>query len=784
MSLLHQTTGPLTRELLLAPGSFGLGQVPERVAPDAIATIVCGYCSTGCGLNVHMRGDEAVSLTPRTEYPVNLGMACPKGWEALTVLKAPDRATSPLLRDSNGKLVPVDWPLALTVFKQKFQAIQVQHGPESVAFLGTGQMTTEELAFLGSLAKFGMGMRHGDGNTRQCMATAAVAYKQSFGFDAPPYTYADFEESDTIVLIGSNLCIAHPIMWERVMRNPHKPQIIVIDPRRTETAMAATLHLPAYPKSDQTLLYGVARELIHRGWIDRKYIEAHTSGFEAFAEFVEPFTLDVVSTETGLSASLIEDLVQRIHNGKRVSFWWTMGVNQSHQGVRTAQAIINLALMTGNMGRPGTGANSITGQCNAMGSRLFSNTSNLLGGRDFTKPEDRAHVANLLGIDEARIPTQNSWTYSEILDGILKGKIKGLWVVCTNTAHSWINQDFARDVLSRLDFLVVQDMYSTTETAQMADLVLPAAGWGEKDGTFINSERRVGVIRKVARAPGQALSDFSIFRLIAETWGCGEMFQDWTDPQAVFRILQKLSAGQPCDITGLGSYAEIDAAGGVQWPVKRREPAGRGKGQDGSDKGEKYESREKEDRSGHPLPKDQGLMTNDFSATGGLMLPRSPDVAFDQPSPERRLFEDGHFYHADGRAKFLFETPRGLPEPTNDQYPLLLLTGRGTASQWHTQTRTSKSAVLRKLYPESIYLEINPVDARSLGIKPQDRILVRSRRGEITAVAVLVATVPPGQVFLPMHYVETNRLTDAVFDPYSKQPAYKACAVQVTTAAG
>ena len=761
MSLLHQTTGPLTRELLLAPGSFGLGQVPERMAPDAIATTVCGYCSTGCGLNVHLREGEAVSLTPRTEYPVNLGMACPKGWEALTVLNAPDRAASPLLRDANGKLVPIDWPLALTVFQQRFKAIQAQHGPESVAFLGTGQMTTEELAFLGTLAKFGMGMRHGDGNTRQCMATSAVAYKQSFGFDAPPYTYADFEESDTIVLIGSNLCIAHPIMWERVMRNPHKPQIIVIDPRRTETAMAATLHLPAYPKSDQTLLYGVARELIHREWIDRQYIEAHTSGFEEFSEFVEPFTLDVLSTETGLSASLIEDLVLRIHHGKRVSFWWTMGVNQSHQGVRTAQAIINLALMTGNMGRPGTGANSITGQCNAMGSRIFSNTSNLLGGRDFTKPEDRAHVASILGIDEARITRQPSWAYHEILDGILKGQIKGLWVVCTNTAHSWINQDFARDVLDRLDFLVVQDMYSTTETAQMADLILPAAGWGEKDGTFINSERRVGVVRKVVRAPGQALSDFSIFRLIAESWGCGEMFRDWTDPQAVFRILQELSAGQPCDITGLGSYAEIDAAGGVQWPYQKE------KGQGASDKCQ-----------GEEVETTQSLVPSSLSLVACPLPLTSP------LSTERRLFEDGHYYHADGRAKFLFEAPRGLPEPTNPQFPLLLLTGRGTASQWHTQTRTSKSAVLRKLYPESIYLEINPVDARALGIAPHDIVEITSRRGHIRATAILTATVPTGQVFLPMHYAETNRLTDAVFDPYSKQPAYKACAVRVALPTG
>ncbi|MFO1007552.1 MAG: nitrate reductase [Planctomycetaceae bacterium] len=741
-NLLHQTTGPLTRELLLRPGGFGLGQVPEKSAPDALTTVVCGYCSTGCGLNVHLRDGEAVSLTPRTDYPVNLGMACPKGWEALTVLQAPDRATVPLLRDANGHMVPLDWASAVKTFATKFKQIQEEHGPHSVAFLGTGQLTTEELAFLGCLGKFGMGMRHGDGNTRQCMATAAVAYKQSFGFDAPPYTYADFEESDTIVLIGSNLCIAHPIMWERVMRNPHKPQIIVIDPRRTETAMAATLHLPAYPKSDQILLYGVARELIHRGWIEREYIAAHTNGFEEFSQFVEQYTFDVVCQETGLDASLIEEFIERIHQGQKVSFWWTMGVNQSHQGVRTAQAIINLALMTGNIGRPGTGANSITGQCNAMGSRLYSNTSSLIGGRDFTDPADREHVASLLGIDMARIPTQNSWAYHEILEGILKGQIKGLWVVCTNTAHSWINQDFARDVLSRLDFLVVQDMYTTTETAQMADLVLPAAGWGEKDGSFINSERRIGVVRKVSRAPGQALADFAIFRLVAEEWGCGDMFRAWTDPQAAFQIIQKLSEGQPCDITGLGTYNQIDAVGGVQWPCVSTMP-----------------------RDGERGP------------TGNTSQ-RSTREA--QSSTERRLFEDGQFYHKDGRARFLFERSQPLPEPVSSQYPLVLLTGRGTASQWHTQTRTSKSAVLRKLYPETIYLEMNTMDGKRAGIAPHSQVEIRSRRGAITATVILTPAIPEGQVFLPMHYPETNRLTSAAFDPYSKQPAYKACAVRVT----
>jgi assimilatory nitrate reductase catalytic subunit len=723
---LRATDGPLTRDLLRSPGGFGLGQVPARLKPDGVTTSVCGYCSTGCRLNLHLQNGRAVSLSPNTNYPVNLGMACPKGWEALTVLDAPDRATTPLLRDASGKLKPVDWKTALQTFVLRMQGLQARHGDDSVAFISTGQLPTEEMALLGALAKFGMGIKHGDGNTRQCMATSVVAYKQAFGFDAPPYTYADFEESDTIVLVGSNLCLAHPILWERVMRNPHTPEIIVVDPRRTETAMAATLHLPLKPKSDMDLFYGIARILLERDWIDREFIDAHTHGFAEFAEFVQTFTLERVCSATGLSAESIERFALLIHTGKRVSFWWTMGVNQSYQGVRTAQALINLALMTGNIGRPGTGPNSITGQCNAMGSRLFSNTTNLLGGHDFANAEHRAKVAGILGIDEARIPREASWAYHEILEGVLKGKIRGLWVICTNPAHSWINQKQCHDILDRLDFLVVQDMYHSTETAQRAHLVLPAAGWGEKDGTFINSERRIGVIKKVRRAPGQALSDFSIFRLIADAWGCGEMFSRWESPAATFQLLKQLSANQPCDITGIDDYRMLDECGGVQWPAKSGEWRG----------------------------------TRD--------------------EQERRLFADGRFFHPDGRAKFLFEAPRPMPEPPSAKYPLVLLTGRGSASQWHTQTRTSKSDVLRKLYPQRVYVEINPADARPLGIGPNDMVSIESQRGRVTARAFVTPSVPIGQVFMAMHDATVNQLTDAVFDPYSKQPSYKSCAVRVS----
>lgn len=722
-NLLFEREGTLTRELLREPGGFGLGQVPRRMKPDATTTAVCGFCSTGCGLDVHLKDGQAINLSPAKDYSVNLGMACPKGWEALTPLYSSDRATQPLLRDEKGQMRPVEWAQALETFVRRVRAVQSKHGAESMAFLSTGQIPTEEMAMLGSLAKFSMGMLHGDGNTRQCMATAVVAYKQSFGFDAPPYSYKDFEESDVIVLVGSNLCIAHPIMWERVCKNPHKPEIIVIDPRKTETAMAATEHLPLKPKSDLILFYGLAQILIERGWIDEKYIAAHTSGFDAFKEEVKKYPLDVVAAASGIAEETLLRVAEKIHLGKRVSFWWTMGVNQSHEGVRVAQSLINLALMTGNIGRVGTGANSITGQCNAMGSRLFSNTTGLLGGHAFENPEHREKIAGIFGIDESRIPRETSLAYDQIMEGIHRGTIRGLWVVATNTAHSWINQSDAKQLLKKLDFLVVQDMYTTTETAAFADLLLPAAGWGEKEGTFINSERRIGLLKKVSRAPGQALADFHIFKLLAEAWGDADWFKKWNRPEDVFQTLKECSKGQPCDITGIADYAMLDQMRGIQWPLKA---------------GESIEKRS-----------------------------------------ERRLFEDGRYYHPDGKAKFLFEEPRELPEACSKRYPFVLLTGRGTSAQWHTQTRTSKSEVLKRLYSEDPYVEINPADARDLNITANQWITVESRRGKMRARAYVTQIVSPGHLFIPMHYGETNLLTFPAFDPYSRQPSYKSCAARV-----
>ncbi len=740
-TLFRQWQGPLTEELMLRPGEFGLGKVPARLKPDATTRSVCGFCSTGCSLDIHLKDGAAVNLSPSSGYPVNLGMACPKGWEALTPLAAPDRASMPLIRNERGELKPASWDDALKLFTSRFKDMMAQHGNESVAFLSTGQICTEEMAFLGALFKFGMGGLHCDSNTRQCMATSHVAYKQSFGFDAPPYTYADFEESDVLVFIGSNLCIAHPIMWQRVLRNKKNPEIIVIDPRRTETAAAATQHLALQPKSDLTLIYGLANLLIQNHWIKPGYITHHTTGFLEFAEFVRQFTPDKVAAETGLTVGQLYHCAESIGKGKAVSFWWTMGVNQSHEATRTAQAIINLALMTGNMGRPGTGANSVTGQCNAMGSRLYANVTGLPGGRDFLKAEDRDEIASLLRIPQDRIPAKNSWAYDQIIDGIAQGKIKGLWVIATNTSHSWVNQRNFRELASKLDFLVVQDMYASTDTAQQAHLVLPAAGWGEKEGTFINSERRFGLVKKVSVAPGQALSDFNIFRLIAHYWGCAELFKEWTSPEAAFQILKRFSANRPCDITGIRDYAHLDESGGIQWPLA-------------------FES-----------------LNSEKAKTSAPI--QSFNDSTNNSARERRLFADGRYFTPDGKARFLFEKPRPVAEPTTPEYPYVLLTGRGTSAQWHTQTRTGKSAVLQTLYPANAYVELNPQDATRLGVTPNSMVAVISRRARIQCTAFVTTSVQPGQVFIPMHYGVTNRLTKADFDPYSRQPSYKHCAVRV-----
>ena len=704
-------------ELARTTGPFGLGQVPARLQPEATTRLVCGYCSTGCSLDAHLRDGVAVNLTPTRSYPVNQGSACPKGWEALTPMTAPDRATTPLLHGQ-----PVSWDRALSAFVDGFGRLIREHGPESVAFLSTGQITTEEMALLGAVAKVGMGFVHGDGNTRQCMATSVAAHKQSYGFDAPPYTYADLEASDVVVLVGSNLAVAHPILWERLQRNPNRPEVVVIDPRRTETAAGATWHVPVAPKGDLALLLGLLHVIIRDDLIDHAFVAAHCDGFDEVAATASRWPPVRAAEVAGITAQEIEDLARTIARGKAVGFWWTMGVNQSHQAVRTAQAIINLALVTGNIGRPGTGANSVTGQCNAMGSRMWSMTASLYAGRSFEDEADRAEVARICGWPVAKIPTRTSLAYDQIIEGVRQGQIKGLWVLATNTAHSWGDRSELAGVLDSLDLLVVQDLYADTDTARHADLFLPAAGWAEKDGTMINSERRIGLVKQVKCPPGEAMPDFSILRLLAHAWGCGHLFEEWRTPEDTFRVLARLSAGRPCDFSGITSYRQIDDAGGIQWPA----PAGTGPWE-----------------------------------------------------PERRLFEDGRAYHPDGRFRLVASEPEPGPRPASETFPLVLLTGRGSTAAWHTETRTGRSALLRRLVPADLRIDLNAKDAAELGIIDDDEVEVASAWGSLRCRAQLGDAVQPGQAFLPMHDAATNVLTHPVVDPISRQPSYKDTPVAV-----
>lgn len=737
---------------------------------EKIVRTTCGYCSVGCNLDVTVVGGKPVKISQAKDYPVNQGKTCTKGYNFIKPCEAPDRALFPSMLDrATGIRRRVSWDEASAHFAQKFKAIQTQYGPDSVAFFSTGQIPFEEMAFLGSAAKFGFGFRHGDGNTRQCMATAAVSYKQSLGFDAPPFTYKDAEESDLMIFVGANPAIAHPILWQRIKASPRQPVVVVIDPRYTETAKEAAIHLAIRPKSDLSLLYGLARELSDMGRIDRVFVDAHTEGFEEFEKHLQNYSVERASRESEIPEETLREVARLIADKERVSFWWTMGVNQSHQGVRTAQAMMNICLMTGNIGRPGTGPNSITGQTNAMGSRLFSNTTSLLGGHYFDDPEHRAKISRILEIPESSIPMNAGMTYDQILSAIDDGKIKGLWVICTNPAHSWIDHNTFMERMKHLDFLVVQDMYDSTVTAQMADLLLPAAGSPEKSGTFINSERRLGIVQKVSEAPGEAKSDFEIVKTLVKAWGVADMFEKWSDPDAAFQILREVSRGQPCDISGIPDRYALLSAGGIQWPWSEADAA--------------RSLADFEAAPGNAHMPSAGLPAATPAPAGAPALPSATVSAvaglpFGE-AQQRRLFENGEFYHKNKKAKFLFSESREMPEEPDAEYPYFLLTGRGTMHQWHTQTRTGKVEILKKMYPADSYAEVSAADAERLGLSEGSRVRVSSRRGSVVVEAKIRDSVRPGYLFLPMHYIEGNFLTYPAFDEFSRQPSYKFGAVRI-----
>ena len=692
----------------------------KEVQKMEVKQSTCNYCSIACNLDFYVEDNTINRIIPTQDYPVNHGFCCIKGLnldKQNTIFQNPKM---PLMKDQNGKFQTISWEEAFELFATKVKGLQAQYGQKSVAFISTGQLLTEEMALFGHVARDYLGI-DGDGNTRLCMATSVVAHKQSFGFDAPPYTMNDLELSDTLIFIGCNPVVAHPIIWGRVCKNPHH-KVIAIDPRMSETASNADLWLPVKPKTDIILLYTLAHVLIEKDWIDHPFIEQHTEHFEAFKEHVSKFTLDEVEDKTGVSAGKVMELATLIHEGKKVSFWWTMGVNQSYQAVRTAQAVINLALMTGNIGKPGTGANSITGQCNAMGSRLYSNTTGFYGGGEYNDEKRRKAIGKILNMDPDDLPKAPSIPYNQIIEGIINGEIKGLWIACTNPRSSWINNEQFKEAAKKLEFFVVQDIYADTETSEMAHLILPSTPGIKKEGTIINTERRISAVVPVIQKEDYEKTDFDIFLGIGEALGMGKLLDGWRSPREVFEILKKCSAGMPSDITGV-TYEALIRGKGIQWPFKK----------------------------GESLADDQ-----------------------------RRLYEDGHFYTPSGKAQFIFEEPAMAPVHTTEEFPYILNSGRGIVGQWHTLTRTREIPPVYAIMPHEAYIEIHPELAKHLGIKDSDRVIIHSANGKSRKfIAKLSRRVQRNHLFAPMHYPETNALLPSIFDPYSKEPSYKMAAVGI-----
>jgi predicted molibdopterin-dependent oxidoreductase YjgC len=702
-----------------------LGYTSSRKRPDRWVNSTCGYCSVGCGMQLGVKDGRVVSVRGNPDHPVNLGKLCPKGLAEHYAIEAEGRAKSPLLR-KNGQFASITWDEALGTMVERFRATQRKYGSDALGVISTGQLVTEEFYALGKLVQLGFGTRNYDGNTTLCMSTAVAGYKRSFGSDGPPGCYEDLEHADLIFLIGANVAENHPILCTRLEQNKCKT-LIVVDPRVTKTAMMADVYLPVKPRSDLALVNAMLRLLIDEEMYDKEYVEAHTSGFEELRQSLAPYSLDYAAQITGLPPELIRKTALLYANAKAAFIGWTMGVNHSTKGTETVNAINNLALITRNIGRAGASPFSITGQCNAMGTREAGFTSGIPGYRKFESELDRKEIAGLWNVPVDRIPTQRGLAYPDIIEGAVAGKIRALWILGTNPLVSFPNVDVLRHALGKLDFLVVQDGFHPTPTTELADLVLPAAIWGEKEGTYTNSERRVSKVNAAVAPPGDSRTDFEIFLAIADNLGCrDELFPGWTHPRDAFDEWRRVSAGRLCDYSGL-TYESLEECGGIQWP---------------------HSSEMKS-------------------------IPAVP-----------RLYSDGNFATEDGRARLIPTQWAPFPEQPGSEFPLILNTGR-TVEHWHTRTKTGAISILQRMSPRA-WLEMNPKDARQLKLQAHDRVEVISARGRVSKVELRITEiVAPGQVFLPFHFAETNAnyITQSAFDPISREPNYKQCAVRVEKSA-
>ncbi|MGF1571328.1 MAG: molybdopterin oxidoreductase family protein [Nodosilinea sp.] len=711
------------------------------------AKTLCPYCGVGCGLEVlppaqarqpthrDAEGNPLWQTRGDRDHPSSQGMVCVKG---ATVAESLDknRLKYPMLRASLADpFERVSWDVALNTIVERIETVHRTFGPEGLCMYGSGQFQTEDYYTAQKLIKGCLGTNNFDANSRLCMSSAVAGYIQSFGSDGPPCCYDDLEATDCAFLIGTNTADCHPIVFNR-LRKHHKRnrhvKLIVVDPRRTETAKQADLHLDLRPGTDITLMNGMAHLLMRWGLVDQDFIDGCTRGFTDYAEVVRHYEPALVAERCGISILTLEAAARAWAGAKSVLSLWSMGLNQSSEGTAKVRTLINLHLLTGQIGRPGAGPFSLTGQPNAMGGREAGGLSHILPGYRMAKnPQHRQEVEQFWRLAPGSIAPTPGLAVGEMMLALEQGQVGLLWIAATNPAVSMPDLNRTKAALAQSPFTVYQDAYYPTETAAFAHLLLPAAQWGEKTGTMTNSERTVTLCPAFRPPPGEARADWEIFAEVGRRLGFTEQF-NFASAAEVYHEFVQLTRGQLCDMTGL-SHPRLAAEGPIQWPC----PA---------------------------------IETPATAAT----------------KHDKRLYTQGVFATPDGRARFAALHEKGLAEPPDDRYPFVLTTGR-LYGHWHTQTRTGRIAKIQKMHPQP-FVEMNPRDAQHLQVQSGEWVEVKSQRGRVRLPVLVTQNIRRGALFVPMHWgslwadeAECNALTHPECCPISKQPELKACAVMVTT---
>ena len=701
---------------------------PIKIADKGVVEwkyTTCGYCSTGCSIEVGLdEAGEAVASRGVGGADVNRGKLCLKGIFEHELFRSAGRGKKPLIRNRYfEEFNETSWDGALDKVSSEIERIQEKYGRDSFAIVSTGQIMTEEFYTLGKLARGVIGTNNYDGNTTLCMASAVSGYKRSFGSDGPPGCYDDFEHTDCLLAIGSNLPEQHPVIFWRLKQALEKRKfpVIVIDPRVTMFAQMADMHLAITPGTDVVLLNSLAHVILDEGLEDRSYIEANTNGAKEFEELVKEYDPITASRICGIDEDTIRNVARIYAKAGAAMTIWTMGINQSTHGSDGVVGINNLNLITGNIGKPGGTSLSITGQCNAMGTREWSSCSGLPGYRVLEKEKDRKDIADFWGIDEEFFPKKRGLFQTDIFPAIETGQIKGLWLIATNPMTSMPNTARIRKTLEKLDFLVVQDAYADVESNEYSHVYLPAAVWAEKEGCFTNTERRVNLITNVVKPYEDSKPDLWIFNEIAKRFEQGRKIKFPETASGVFDELKHLSKGRMLDYSGM-SHEKIEQQRGIQWPCTEGDETG-----------------------------------------------------------SQRLYTDGKFQYEDGKAKLIPLPFVDNNERPDEEYPFWLNSGR-VVEHFHTRTRTGKVGNLNKFSPTP-YMEMNPDSAKELGIEHGGYARLTSRRGDAIVMVQLTQRVAPNSVFIPFHFHEcVNRISLGLLDPHSRQPAFKQAAVKVEAA--